>query len=202
MNLPWPAALIAFVIAFLLTWIELRTSKYPNTGFLLGSSHPLWIYCLVYGVIALSGFLLSNLLITSSKLTIQGLGLQSPYVRAVVLGVSSKAIMQLNLYTVTSGSSSFPIGFQTIVQLFEPFLIRQISLDEFTAVKAFIAPYAKRYSSMAQVKTLIKENMPAFLSQQERGAFENEIDKDQRVEEAMARFLRFLGKKAFLSVFS
>jgi hypothetical protein len=34
MNLPWPAALIAFFIAAALTWIEFRTSKYPNTGFL------------------------------------------------------------------------------------------------------------------------------------------------------------------------
>jgi hypothetical protein len=202
MNLPWLAGATAFAIAFLFTWMELRTSKdYSNTGFLLWSSGSLWIYCSLYGLIALAGFLLSNLLITNSILTIQGLGLQSPYVRALVLGVSSKAIMQLNLFTVTSGPTPIPIGFQTIVQIFEPFLLYQIKLAHWVGVNDFVAPFAAKYPDLNQVKTKIKQNIPPFISADERGAFANEIDKDQRVEDAMARYLRSFGKKAFLSVF-
>jgi hypothetical protein len=201
MNLPWPAAVTAFFIATILTWVELRTSKYPNTSFLIRWSRPLWIYCFIYGVIALVGFLLSNLLITSAKLKIEGLGLESPYVRAVVMGISAKAIMQLNIFTVTSGATSFPIGFQTIVQLFEPYLLRLIVLDEFNAVRQFVAPCATRHTDLDKVKRDIKQNIPGSLSQQERAAFENEVDKDQRVQDAMERFIRFLGRSTFTRVF-
>jgi hypothetical protein len=202
MNLPWPAALLAFVIALALTWVEFRTSKYPNTGFLICWSRPLWFYCIIYGLIALGGFILSDWLISTSALKIEGLGLKSPYVRAVVLGFSSKAIMQLNLYTVTSGSTSFPIGFQTIVQLFEPYLLRLVVLDEFNEVRQFVKPIAARHADLNVVKNAIKQNIPASLSSQERAAFENEIDKDTQVHETMERFLRFLGKRTFERVFS
>jgi len=201
MNLPWPAALLTFVIATSLTWVEFRTSRYPNTGFLLRRSRGLWSYCVVYGVIALGGFLLSNALISTSKLKIEGLGLESPYVRAVVLGLAAKAIMQLNIFTVTSGSTSFPIGFQTVVQLFEPYLLRVIVLDEFNSVRQFVDPFAARYADLDAVKRLIKDNIPASLSAQEQAAFENEIDKDVKTRVAMERFLRFLGKKSFERVF-
>jgi len=193
--------LVAFAIAVALTWVEFRTSKYPNTGFLIRWSRPLWIYCGIYGLIALGGFLLSDWLISTSALKIEGLGLKSPYVRAAVLGVSSKAIMQLNIFTVTSGSSSFPIGFQTVVQLFEPFLLRLIVLDEFNAVRQFVAPFASKCTDLNAVKTTIKQNIPSSLSAQERAAFENEIDKDTQVRDGMERFLRFLGKRTFERVF-
>lgn len=201
MSLPWPAALLAFVIALGLTWVEFRTAKYPNTGFLIAWSRPFWIYCGIYGLIALGGFLLADWLISTSALKIEGLGLKSPYVRAAVLGFSSKAIMQLNIFTVTSGSTAFPIGFQTIVQLFEPYLLRLIVLDEFNSVRRFVKPIAAKYTDLNAVKTTIKQNIPAPLSSQERAAFENEIDKDTQVHEAMERFLRFLGKSTFQRVF-
>lgn len=199
---PWPAALLAFVIAAALTWIEFRTSKYPNTGFLIRWSRPLWIYCGIYGLIAFGGFILFDWLARESgPLKIEGLGLTSPYVRAAVLGFSSKAIMQLNIFTVTSGSTSFPIGFQTVVQLFEPYLLRLVIFEEFNLVRKFVAPFANKYPNLNTVKTMIKDNIPQSLSTQERAAFENEIDKDTQVLGAMERFLRFLGKSTFERVF-
>jgi hypothetical protein len=165
-------------------------------------SRPFWIYCFIYGLIALGGFFLSNWLISTSALKIEGLGLTSPYVRAAVLGFSSKAIMQLNIFTVTSGFTAFPIGFQTVVQLFEPYLLRLIVLDEFNAVRQFVKPFADRHTDLNTVKTMIKQNIPSSLSSQERAAFENDIDKDTQVHEAMERFLRFLGKRTFERVFS
>lgn len=109
--------------------------------------------------------------------------------------------MQLNIFTVTSGSSSFPIGFQTIVQLFEPYLLRLILLDEFNSVRNYVTPVANKYTSLDTVKAMIKQNIPPSLSAQERAAFENEIDKEVQVLGAMERFLRFLGRGTFGRVF-
>lgn len=128
MNLIGPGA-VAFGVGTLFTCIELRFSKYPHTGFLIIWKRPFWIYCVIYGLVAMGGFLLSGSLIANGLLKIGGLSLESPYGLAAILGLSSKAIMQLNIYTVTAGSTSFPIGFQTFVQLFEPYLLHAISLN-------------------------------------------------------------------------
>jgi hypothetical protein len=201
MKAGWLAAFCAFAIAVMFTWTELRTSKYPNTGFLIRWSKPFWAYCLTYGFIALAGFWLFDLLVRNGQLKVEGLGLESAYIRALVIRLSSKAIMQLNLFTVTSGSTSFPIGIKTVVQLFEPFLLRLIDLDEFNGVREFVAPYAARFPNLDQVKAMVKQNIPASFSQEERTAFQNEIDKETQVHEAMERFLRFLGKRTFVRVF-
>jgi len=197
----WPAAVLCFIVGAIFPCIEFCTSKYPHTGFLIIGKRPLWIYCAIYGVIAIGGFYLSDWLIMSGKLKIEGLSTGSPYVRAVVLGIASKAVMQLNIYTVTAGSTPFPIGFQTIVQLFEPYLLRSIGLVEFNAVRVFVAPKVAKFTDLGGVKALIKQNIPSSISQQERAAFENDIDKDQTVRDAMERFLRFMGRETFERVF-
>src|ERR1017187_1864869 len=184
MKAGWLPALCALTIAVVFTWTELRTSKYPNTGFLIRWSRPFWIYCFTYGLIALGGLLLFDLLVQKNQLKVEGLGLESAYIRALVVGLSSKAIMQLNIFTVTSGSSSFPVGIKTIVQLFEPFLLRQIDLDEFNAVREFVAPYAACFSQLDEVKTMVKQNIPSSFSQEERTAFQNEIDKETQIGRA------------------
>jgi len=209
MSLLWPAV-IAFGIGAFFTWFELRTSKYPNTGFLIAWQRPVLIYCTIYGLIAIGGFLLSGSLIVTGKLKIEGLGLESPYapyILAAVLGLSSKAIMQLNLYTVTVGSTPFPLGFQTIIQLFEPYLSRSILIKEFEEVRKFVTPYADKFpdsdkANLGRVKKMIQDNIPTSLPQQDKAAFENEINKEIQVREAMERFLRFLGHGTFVRVFN
>jgi hypothetical protein len=196
----WPAV-ITFSTGAIFTWFELRTSKYPNTGFLISFKRPFLIYCGIYGIIALAGFLLSDLLLTKGTLKIEGVGADSFYIRAIVIGFSSKAIMQLNLYTVTTGSTAFPIGFQTFAQLFEPYLLRSILLEEFNEVRKFVLPFVTEHPLLPVVKDMISQNIPISLSQQERAAFENEIAKDQQVHVAMERFLRFLGPGTFRRVF-
>ena len=196
------AAAVAFAVGALFTCFELRFSKYPHTGSLIVWKRPFWIYCGLYGLVAVGGFLLSGLLIAKGVLKLGGLSLESPYGLAAVLGLSSKAIMQLSIFNVTAGSASFPIGFQTIVQVFEPYLLHAISLKEFNAVRMFVMPYALKYPDLNTVKTMIKNNIPDSISHRDRVAFEGDIDKDRQVHEAMERFLRFLGEETFLRVFS
>jgi hypothetical protein len=210
MNLLWPAV-ITFCVGAFFTWFELRVSKYPTTGHFIAFIRPVLIYCTVYGAIATGGFLLSGSLIANGKLKIEGLGLESPYalyILAVVLGLSSKAIMQLNLYTVLIGSTPFPLGFQTFIQIFEPFLLRSILIKEDDEVRNFVEPFAAKYpitagdkTKLDEVKQMIFGNIPKQLPDEERSAFKNDIEKDTQVHEAMEHFLRFLGRGTFLRVF-
>jgi len=208
----WGPVTISFAVGALFSWFELCTSKYPNTSFLIAFKRPVLIYCIIYGIIASGVFLLAGSLIADGKLTIEGIGLSAqhphPYIVAVLLGLSCKAIMQLNLYTVTVGATPWPIGFQTVIQLFEPYLIRAILITEFDEVRNFVKPYADRFpvsngnlASLDTVKQMIKDNIPESLSNEERAGFENDIGKYQQVWEAMERFLRFLGPGTFRRVF-
>lgn len=202
MSIMW-SSICAFMCACVFTGLELLTSRYPNTWFLVVKKLSLYLYCGIYGFFALFGFLFFDRLMSSGTLRIDGFGLESSWGRAIFVGLFTKAIMQLNLYTITSGTSSMPIGLQTIVQIFEPYLLRQILLDEFNAVRQLVRPIASKakYKDINQVRDKIRQNIPETLSPQERVAFLNEIDKDLQVHEAMERFLRFLGKSTFKRVF-
>ena len=99
------------------------------------------------------------------------------------------------------GSQSVPVGLETLVQLFEPALLRTILLDEFTAVRAFTTARAREYPSLDAVKARAKAEIPPTLPSQERAAFANDIDRATGVVEVMEHFLRFLGRKNLDRVF-
>lgn len=66
-------ALIGLVVAALITWLELVTSKHPRTvGLFVGSSWKLWAYPIVYGVIALGVIFGLDALGTTGTLKLEG----------------------------------------------------------------------------------------------------------------------------------
>jgi len=194
-------AVVAFVISTAISWLELITAKYPRTYFLLLRNRALWLYGLIYGAIAFGILLGLDALINAEAIRLEGLGFSSPWVRAIAVGVTIKALLHINLFNVRVGSQPVPIGIETIVQLFEPELLRTILLDEFNAVRQYIQPFATQYPDLNVVKERIKINIPPTLPLQERAAFENEVDKANTVIDAMERFLRFLGRGTFERVF-
>jgi hypothetical protein len=115
--------------------------------------------------------------------------------------VTIKAILNINLFNVTVGTQSMPVGPSTLVQLYEPMILRSITFREFTEVRRYVTPAVDRNRDLVTVKQQIKDSVPATLPASERGAFENDIDKAQSVTVAMEGFLRFLGRSIFVSVF-
>jgi len=134
--------ILAFAIATFLAFLELVTSKYPRTAFLLRKSSALYGYVLVYGLIAFGVTLGIGSLIKAEIIKLSGIGLSNPWAQAVAVGVSFKALLHIRLFSVSVGSETFPIGVETLVQLFEPYLLRTIDLDCFNAMEAYIAPRA------------------------------------------------------------
>jgi hypothetical protein len=195
-------ALLAGFIAAAISASELITAKYARTCFLLIRCGWLWAYALIYGLIGFGVTLGFDSLVASEAIHVQGLGLTSPWVRAVVIGLSVKAILHINLFNVTVGAQSRPIGIESLVQLFEPAMLRNILLREFLEARNYVTPYAASNPNLVAVKQQIKANVPASLEQLEKAAFENDVDKAESVPLAMEHFLRFLGRKIFERTFN
>ena len=87
------------------------------------------------------------------------------------------------------------------MQLFEPSLLRNLLLEEFNAVRTFLAPYAAKYNVRDNVIQTVSANIPAALPTPEIGAFRDELSKSADSAEAMEKALRFLGKKTFVRLF-
>lgn len=194
------ACLLAFCLGFLLSGAELLTSNCPRTfRFLVAGSRAFYFYCAIYGLCAVAAFLFVQL--TGAMITAGEVTFNSPWLRAVLAGVATRAFLQLNFFTVNSGASSLPIGPQTLVQIFEPALRRQISIDEFNLVRAFVQPRSRLYPDLDQARLRVQQNIPHALPSQEKEAFKSDLDKAQDALEIMESFLRFVGESSFERTF-
>ena len=107
--------ILAFIIADCISVLELITSKYPRTFFLLKKCPALYIYAVIYGVIGFAVMLGLNYLVSQKAVTLEGLGLSNPWWQAVAIGLSVKAFLHLRIFSVGVGAQTFPIGTETIV---------------------------------------------------------------------------------------
>jgi len=199
----WMPALLALVIASVFTLVELITTKYPRTGFVLTPrrSRSLYVYALIYGLIAFGAILGLRQLVAAEVITLEGVGVSNRWVQAIALGLSAKALLHIRLFSVSTGSQPFPVGVETIVQIFEPWLLRTIDIDEFDGVRTFLNSRADKYTNLNQVRQTIMENVPQSLPPQERTAFIADVEKATTVRSAMELYLRLLGKRSFSHIF-
>lgn len=177
------------------------TSKYPRTIFLVKKCRYLYVYVAIYGLMSFGALLGLNALVEAKKITLEGVGLQSIWVKSIIVGLSTKAFLHISLFSLSVGGKAFPLGTETIVQIFEPWLLEEIFLFEFNAVSDFIAHHATRYTDLATVKTTIKGNLPANFTGPERIGFEADVDAKTSVTAAMEVYLRRFGKRNFTRVF-
>ncbi len=195
-------SLLAFTVAAIVVWLELITANYPRTSFLLiRKSWAIYAYIIVYGLISGLAMLGLEWLTESQVIEIQSPSIAHHWVQALIIGISTKALLHIRLFSVNVGTQSFPIGVETVVQLFEPWLIRTIELDEFNAVRGFIERHRKQGISLDDVKILIEQNLPPRLERAERSAFIADLNDAQEITEAMELYLRSFGKKNFIRIF-
>lgn len=197
--------LISFTIGTLMTLGELLTSKYPRTSFLLlRRSWALYLYAVIYGVISLGVMLVFKPLSEAGYVKLAGLGLSNIWVRAIVVGVATKAFLHISLFSVggsSIGSKPIPLGTETIVHLFEPWLLETIILDDFNAVKEFIGKAVAHYPDLAAVKQTMIEELPQNLPKENIVALKEDLNTKTSVGGAMELYLRSLGSGTFKRVF-
>ncbi len=193
-------AFVALFIATLLTATELLSGSYPRTWFLIFRKVPLLAYSLLYGVLALGVMIGLDALVQAKKIQFEGL-MGGELAQAIAVGLTTKALLNINVFTVSVGSQSVPIGPAVIVRLFEPHFLRSLLLAEFHAVRAFTFPHAEAYPDLDVVKRRIKESIPPTLPREERAAFAMDIDEADEVRDALEHFLRFVGRNVFVETF-
>ncbi len=187
----WGKLLLAFVIAAFIVLVELIASKYPRTFFLVKKSKALYAYAFIYGAISLL------VMRVGDQLGIKIEGLTGSWWQPIVIGVSIKAFLHLRLFTVTIGTQSYPVGVESFVQLFEPWLLRTIDLEHDNAIRVFIKDRAERYRNLDQVKETIKTYLPNFLPQKDKETFLGDLESKSTVHSAMASCLVTFGKAWF-----
>lgn len=196
-------ALLALFVATFFTLLELITSEYPRTyPLLLKVSNKIYAYSIIYGLIAFGTTLGIDSLVTGDIVSIEGPGLTNIWIRALVIGFTVKAFLHVRLFTVgISGREQFPIGIETIVQLFEPWLLRDIKIDHFNSIRSYIQPRLITYNELTTVKQTIESNIPTTLPEAERKAFQQDISQAASIPEAMELFIGFLGLGSFERAF-
>lgn len=188
-------AVLSFLVAGLSTLAEYITTKCPHTGVLL--LHPrrgwaLYSYCIIYGAIALAITLLLSTLIESKVVAVEGLGLANPWLQAICVGLGIKGFLHIRLFK----AGSVPIGVETLVQIFEPWLLEDIELQHYCALTSSLSPYVERYPDIALVRTRVKANLPRTFSQEKRAAISTDVDKCSSVAEALDVYVSNVGFRA------
>jgi hypothetical protein len=197
-GLPVSQLLLAFAVAALVTAIELITSKYPRTArFTLGS---FWFYAyfLIYGVLAAIGLIVLPLVGGTSS----GVATSNPWLNAALVGFSVKAILHIRIFAVSTGpGQSFPVGLESFVQLFEPWLLRSLELDHFAKQSAFIAPRALKFATATDAQNKAIANPPPGFSSEEKAAFEADIGQAATPGQVIAAYLKYAGIKLTTNTF-
>ncbi len=192
------AAFVAFLIAATITGLELITSKYPRTYFLLYRCTALYAYIAIYGVIGLG----TTLLLPYLPVKIEGIDQSSAWINAILVGISIKAILHIRLFNVTTGAGNeFPVGLETILQLFEPWLLRTIDLDHFMGVRRYIGLRSARYVDSGVVRATILANIPPAFTAAERAALTTDVAHLTTVAELMELYLSYVGRGTFEQIF-
>ena len=189
--------LLALAVAVLVTAIELITSKYARTARFALRSIWFYVYVLVYGLLAAIGLVVLPLVGGTS-----GVASSNPWLNAALVGFSVKAILHIRIFAVTTApGQSFPVGLESFVQLFEPWLLRTIELDHFSAQSDFIALRAANVATVAAARATAKANPPPGLSPQETAAFEADIDRAPTQRQVIADYLKYAGIRLTRSTF-
>ena len=191
---------VTFVVAAAVTGIELITTTYPRTPEFVAKSRWFYAYVLIYG--ALGAVALALLPLVGSEVAMTGVGLENPWVKALLVGLSVKAVLHIRIVTVSAGpNQSFPVGLETLVQLFEPWMLTSLDLDHFSAQQAFIKPKAARHNNLSAAKKAVVSNIPSGFSAAVRTTLIADINSRTTTQEVISTYLKYVGIRLTDSTF-
>jgi hypothetical protein len=194
-------AVLAALVAFIVASVELITTKYPRTFGFIRNSWCLYAYAALYAIIAFGVQIGWNALKGSASVSPNGFVLSNPWVLAIIIGISVKAFMHIRLFTVTSGANSFPVGVESLVQLFEPWLLDTLRLHYLLGINTFIGRHSAHFTDLAGVKKTVVDRSGQILSGDAQAGFSTSVNQAQTVDKAMELYLNLVGKQYFEQTF-
>jgi hypothetical protein len=185
--------ILAFAVAAAVTGLELITTKYPRTSMFVLRVKWFYAYVLIYGVLGAVAYSLLPLL--AGEVTLTGIGLSNPWVTAGVVGFSIKAFLHIRIFTVSTGPGSqpLPVGLETIVQIFEPWMLKNLDLAHWLLLVAFVTPRAAKFQTAAEAQARATANPPPNLSQVEQAAFAGDIAAAKSPAQVILDYINYGG---------
>jgi hypothetical protein len=176
---------------------ELLSNKYPRTFRLVVQSFAFWGYVAIYGGTACSIAVVAEVSKAKGVASLPA----DPIVRAIVIGVFIKALLRLNLYTLSEGPPAKVLGPELFTNLFLPHLLRSIVFGEDRAVKAYVQVAASKQNDLATLKKDLLARVPAGIDGAEKTAFERQVGSATSPSSALSAYLRFVGTEIFKKEF-
>jgi hypothetical protein len=192
----WEAAALAGVVAFLVVVLELITSKYARTAKFAVTAWPLYVYGFIYAVIAAFAQAFSLAKINGGDAA-QGAVVSNLWVQALIVGISVKAFLHIRLFSVGSGTGSFPVGIESLTQLFEPWLLNTLDLDHAVAKITYLQPKAAKYTDLAKVKADAIAGVPPFIDIKVCAGFATDVSRATTTLRVMELYVDLVGTKYF-----
>jgi hypothetical protein len=130
------------------------------------------------------------------------IGLANPWIQAGVAGLSVKALLHIRVFNVSTGpGKDFPVGLETIVLLFEPWLIRTIELDVFGQLVTFVGPRAARCATLADAQERANNNIPNTFSPAEKAALSADVARATVASDVIVAYISYAGLGLTRTVF-
>jgi len=185
---------LAFGVAAGITALELITSKYPQTFEFVLKSRWFYSYIVIYGFLGAAA--LALLPFVADQVKTEGGIFSNPWVKAGLAGLSIKAFLHIRVLTVTTGpGKSFPIGLETFVEIFEPWMTRRIELNHFAEVDKFIAPRALKTPEVETARQYAINKIPSTFDEKERTALTDDFNRAATSYKVISEFLKVFGSR-------
>jgi hypothetical protein len=154
----------------------------------------------IYGVLAGLLQYLWPLLADQTRMT--GIGIGNGWVRALITGFFIKGLLHIRLVNVATGpGKSFPLGLESIVRIFEPWLLTEIGLHVFSAKKVWLKKHVGAYADVAMARARALDNIPSGFDPAEQASLRADIKRADSAEKVLDVYVTYAGPKALASVF-
>ncbi len=190
--------ILAFLLAGSIAYWELVTSKYPRTVFLTFRCPHIYAYSFVYAAAAVIIMLTYEAIVphNGSRSSFSG----NPWVRAWAIGLFTKSFLHFKIFTVPGHPEPTPIGLETIMLMFVPYLLREIELGHDRRELQFVKGRVESLS-LEVVSKAIQDHLPVAMAKRDQQGFLASVKKSKDGIRAARLYLRLVGRGHFEMVF-
>ncbi len=198
--------LLAFALAFAVTFADYVTSNFPSTLCLAVRNRWLWVYAAIYGGFGVVAFIAYPELFGPSAVDAAKpasvFSMQNVWMRAATIGMTIKTVMRMKFFEIPGGAgNAVPVGIVTFLQPFEPLLVREILLKQSDLTSSLIDPAAVAYGPLAAALPRALNGIPASIAPAMRTAMATDLRAAPTINDLLQTYLAYAGCHLFRKAF-
>ncbi len=195
--------LLTFATAFAVSYYRVYISeKFQTLFFLLYNDKYIVLYCTCYGLIGVGLFSI----LKDSALDFLGNNtrIDRVYIKAVSIGLATKAISDINLFDLKVGGTQIPLGVKTLTLPIDKFFEQQFNSSGYVKARAFLTPYYTKFQAknldIKQFKQEVSTSLKRFYPDQKQVGYFSTSDNyinSIAADEVLLLVLTEFGVKVF-----